>query len=331
MRQKAIGMFVVASVVVLSGCSLPSSQNADTTTIDTGQTQVKTGDGAVSVKTGEGQVDIGGGMNEETPSTNMTQPSQMKKNIVVVFDASGSMNETLNGEKKIDIAKRSVGAYIDTLASDVNLSLLVYGHVGSNSTADKTISCDTVDEQYYLGPVNTAVVKGKVNTLPAKGWTPISKALDKANTILASHAGEDNRIILVSDGMETCGGDPIAVAQKIKAAKGRVDVIGFDVTGATAVQLEKISVEGGGGYVSVKSGNDFSVIINNGTLETITPGATVNIGADGKLDVSTSGATVNTRNGSVDMKTDDGTSVKVVPGQVPQVTVPSVAQPYPGL
>lgn len=318
-----VAVVVVASTMMLGGCSSPfGSSTPDVQT--TGQTQMVTGEGSVSVKT------------EGEDST--TGVAAMKKNVVVIFDASGSMNKTLGGEKKIDIAKRSVNSYIDTLESDVNLSLLVYGHAGSNSTTDKPVSCDTVEEKYYLGPVNAAVVKGKVDAIPAKGWTPITKALDKANSILAAHPGEDNRIILVSDGQETCGGNPVTAAQKIKASNARVDVIGFDVAGAVETELKNISIQGGGGYISIKDADDFNVVINKGTIDVVTSGATVNIGADGKLDVVTDGAAVKMDGGDLDVKTDDAAvkmngdaldvktddaSVRIVPGQEPEITLPN--------
>lgn len=316
MRQGVIIGSVIASVVVLSGCSSPFG--ASMTDVKTGDTEVSVGNGNVAVKTGDGQVNVGGGA---TGTEDALATKKVKKNVVVIFDASGSMNETLDGEKKIDIAKRSVNSYVDTLGTDVNLSLLAYGHVGSNSAADKPVSCDTIEEKYYLGPVNGSVVKEKVNAIPAKGWTPITKALDKADAILSTHPGEDNRIILVSDGEETCGGNPVAAAQRIKTSKARVDVIGFDVEGAAEAELKNISVQGGGGYISIDSANDFSVVINQGTLDVVTSGAIVNIGADGKLDVKTDGAAVKMDGGNLDVKAD-GTTVKMVPGKAPEVGLP---------
>lgn len=223
--------------------------------------------------------------------------------------------------KKIDIAKRSANSYVDTLGSDVSLSLLAYGHVGNNSTADKLISCDTIEEKYYFGPVNSMVIKEKVNAIPAKGWTPITKSLDKAAAILVAHPGDDNRIILVSDGQETCGGNPILAAQRIKLSKARVDVIGFDVKGVAEMELKNISVQGGGGYISIDSADDFNVIIKQGTLDVVTSRATINIGADGKLDVMTDGAAVKIDNGNLDVKTDDAT-VKMAPDKAPEVDLP---------
>jgi Ca-activated chloride channel family protein len=284
-KQMLFGATIIVSALVLGGCSSPL-----TTSVKTGDTEVSTSDTKVMVT-----------MKDEQQDTEMKKETAMpKKNIVVIFDASGSMNTALNGEKKIDIAKRSLNAYIDTLSPEVNLSLLAYGHVGSSSQADKAVSCSTVEEKYYLGPVNAMVAKDKVSALSAKGWTPITNALSKADALLATHPGEDNRILLVSDGEETCGGDPLAIAQKIKLENARIDVIGFDVQGKAAEALKNISVQGGGGYISVKNGNDFSVVIK----------------------VQTDAANVNLDYGMIQASSGD-MKVNVKPGEMPDVKMPS--------
>lgn len=302
------GAAIIIGALALGGCSSPL-----TTSVKTGETEVSTSDTNVMVTTKDGGRD-----------TKMEKEATMpkKKNVVVIFDASGSMNADLNGEKKIDIAKRSLNAYIDTLSPEVNLSLLAYGHVGSSNQADKAVSCSTVEEKYYLGPVNAMVAKDKVNALTAKGWTPITNALNKADALLATHQGEDNRILLVSDGEETCNGDPIAVAKKIKSENGRIDVIGFDVQGKAAESLKNISVQGGGGYISVKNGSDFSAVIKDGTINTITPDSMVSVGSDGNMTVQTDAANVNLDNGMM-QATSGNVKVNIQPGEMPDVKIPS--------
>ncbi len=57
-------------------------------------------------------------------------------------------------------------------------------------------------------------------------------------------------VLLISDGIETCGGDPCAVvaALRQKGIKLVVHVVGFDVRGAAVEQLQCIARAGGGGY-----------------------------------------------------------------------------------
>ncbi|MFZ1720804.1 MAG: VWA domain-containing protein [Candidatus Moraniibacteriota bacterium] len=308
MHQKQMmgsAMFIVGALL-LGGCAGSTPAPTDST-----QMEVKTTESTGGVK-----------VNMEQKDTEMQKPVEMKKNIVVIFDASGSMNAMLGSEKKIDIAKKSLNAYIDSLSPDVNVSLLTYGEIGSSSQADKAASCAAIDEKYYLGAMNAPALKGKINAILAKGWTPITNALTKANTILAAHPGEENRIVLVSDGEETCGGDPVTIAQKIKAGNAKVDVVGFDVKGSVAEALKNISIQGGGGYISIKNADDFSVVIKNGTINALTPDSMVSVGADGNVSVQTDAANVKIDGDMMKVNTGD-VQVNVKPGEMPDIKIPT--------
>lgn len=227
-----------------------------------------------------------------------------EKNTLLILDSSGSMNQTLDGEKKLDIMKAAVGSLIAKKSPDTELGALVYGQAGSNSEADKALSCATIDE---LAPF-ASTVNIDVTSLVANGWTPIAKALERAQTILADYPDHDNEVLLVSDGEETCGGDPVAVAKMLCAAGVRVDVIGLDVSGTAAEELKEVSRAGCGAYASVTNGEQFSALVQGQDLRVVAPGAIVNI-IDGNLDVTTDDAKVHLNDGSLDVMTDDGTHV----------------------
>ncbi|MEJ5349040.1 MAG: hypothetical protein WHS46_10185 [Desulfosoma sp.] len=69
-----------------------------------------------------------------------------------------------------------------------------------------------------------------VQNLCAKGKTPIVDALTQAGELLAKNEN-DTTVVLVSDGLETCGGDPCQVAADLRARGLRlvIHVVGFDV------------------------------------------------------------------------------------------------------
>ncbi len=181
-----------------------------------------------------------------------------QNNTVLIFDASGSMAGQVDGRSKLDIAKEAVSKYVDNLAdTNVNLSVVVYGHKGNNSTSQKKNSCEGIEEVYYLGGVNSEVVKKKVAPLRATGWTPIAQSFLKAKEILSQYQGEqyNNSILLVSDGKETCDGNPIEIIKELQASglKVTANVIGFDVGGEDERQLKNIAENGNGQYYSAKS------------------------------------------------------------------------------
>ncbi len=185
---------------------------------------------------------------------------QKKKNLVLIFDASGSMAARINGKRKIDIAKEAAWKFIDQVADEENfaLSIVVYGHKGGNAQSQKSMSCAGIDEIYYLGDVNAKIAKSKLNNFDATGWTPIAGSFQKAKEILSDKPNDENFILLLSDGKEMCDGDPVSTIKAIKnqGLNVKADVIGFDVGGVDEAQLKAIAEAGDGDYFSVSNAVD---------------------------------------------------------------------------
>jgi Ca-activated chloride channel family protein len=173
--------------------------------------------------------------------------------VVVAIDGSGSMGGRLGGQTKLDLARRAALAFVDGLPASVEASLLVFGQQGTNDDAGKARSCAGID---MLAPMSTdrAGLVGGVAKLKAVGWTPLAKALERAEALLeASSVAGEQVIYVVSDGEETCGGDPVAVARRINAGNTRavVNVIGFGLPSPEAAALKAVADAGGGSFVNV--------------------------------------------------------------------------------
>lgn len=195
-------------------------------------------------------------------SCNDTEAENLERkgaNVLVVLDASGSMAAKVSGVTKMQAAKEAVSKYIDGLDfSNLRVALMVYGHKGSNSVADKAYSCSQIEVLYPLGSVDKEEMKAAVASFDAMGWTPIQGALDMAPSVFVGREGENNHIILVSDGWEQCDGKPVEAARRLKdsAFKLTVNVIGFDVKVSEQAQLKAIAESTGGSFVNAKSANE---------------------------------------------------------------------------
>lgn len=176
--------------------------------------------------------------------------------VLVLFDSSGSMAATLNGQRKIDVAKRNVGNYMRVLGTIAQVGLVVYGHKGNNTEAGKPESCAGVDVLVPVGQLDSNNVDGILQSFEPTGWTPIAGALEKVEEAFANVQGPNKRVIIVSDGIETCEGDPVAVARRLNESglNVQVDVIGFDINEADAVQqMQAIAAAGGGFYFDART------------------------------------------------------------------------------
>lgn len=99
-----------------------------------------------------------------------------------------------------------------------------------------------------LGPAASA--QAAIAQLDAKkhAMTPIALALQAVATDLAQVAG-DKTVVLITDGRETCGGDPRAALEELqdKGLNVRVNVVGFALTSAAIKRTFAALAEAGGG------------------------------------------------------------------------------------
>ncbi|SHL52692.1 Ca-activated chloride channel family protein [Sphingobium sp. YR657] len=179
--------------------------------------------------------------------------------VIIAIDGSGSMAGVIGGESKLQLARQSARGFIDGLPSTVEAALLVFGQQGDNSEAGKAKSCRGVD---LLAPMSTdrARLTAAVKEVRATGWTPLAAGLERAQALLNTSAKAGEQVIyVVSDGEETCGGDPVAVARRINGGNTRavVNIIGFGLPSKEAAALKAVADAGGGGFVNVQTRADY--------------------------------------------------------------------------
>jgi Ca-activated chloride channel homolog len=178
-------------------------------------------------------------------------------NVEIVLDSSGSMAETIGGKTRMELAKEAISEFLASLPKEANVGLRVYGHKGTGSEKDKEMSCSANDLIYEMKPFEQSELGNALDSFKPAGWTPLTKAIELANADLSAFEGNNNRNILfiVSDGIETCGGDPVEAAEKLKLSnvKPIVNIIGFDVDNEGQKQLKAVAEAAGGTYTDVKN------------------------------------------------------------------------------
>jgi Ca-activated chloride channel family protein len=174
------------------------------------------------------------------------------RTLELILDGSGSMNAKLpNGETRIAVAQRAIKGVAGFIPAQAQLSLRLYG---ANSPARQK-NCQDTHLAVPFAPANTnsGAITAAVDGVKAQGYTPIAYALEQAANDFPADAKE-RVIVLVSDGKETCKGDP-ALAAKALAAKGiTVHTVGFIVDSAARMQLQAIARATGGSYFDAPVG-----------------------------------------------------------------------------
>lgn len=145
-------------------------------------------------------------------SSNTLAQVGQKTRILFVFDASQSMYARWDKGQKMQVATRLLRSMVDSLkgADGVELALRVYGH--QNSVTSSGRNCKDTKLEVPFGPNNHKRINDKLSSIRPKGTTLIAYALEQAANDFTACSNCRNVIILITDGIEECDGDPCAVS-----------------------------------------------------------------------------------------------------------------------
>lgn len=136
--------------------------------------------------------------------------------ILFVFDASQSMAGIWESDSKINIARDFLISMIDSLQNlkNVQMALRVYGHQSPVPPQD----CNDTKLEVPFDVNNAFKIRQKLKFLNPKGTTPIAHSLELAANDFTPCDDCRNIIILITDGIEACEGDPCAVSRQLQMA-----------------------------------------------------------------------------------------------------------------
>ncbi|MCA0149893.1 VWA domain-containing protein [Rossellomorea vietnamensis] len=187
---------------------------------------------------------------------------QLKENynVAILLDSSGSMGKVENGKTRMELAKDAIQQFVKDLPENANVSLRVYGHVGTGSDKDKKPSCSKIEEVYPFGNYDEGKFSEALNQFEPAGWTPMAKAIDEVKADFQQYDGKQNTniIYVVSDGVETCNGDPVKAAKSLADSNISpvLNIIGYQVDNEGLAQLKEMADASGGNYINARSHDD---------------------------------------------------------------------------
>ncbi len=198
--------------------------------------------------------------------------------LMLILDASGSMWGQIEGENKIVIARRVVGELIEGLPDDQQVGLVAYGHRREGD-------CEDIELVAPIGPLDKTALKSTIGSLNPKGKTPITASIDQAFDVIGDRSAS---VILISDGLETCGGDP---CRRVQMAREQgldfvLHVVGFDVADEDVSSLECAAQAGGGQFHSVETADQLGAALEGAMAQPVdvpAGGVKVEVVANGEL------------------------------------------------
>ena len=163
------------------------------------------------------------------------------ESVVFVLDASGSMMGT-----KLESAKVALASAARALPKSSEAALVVLYDCNRVSR-----DCDFTKNITHLIEKSEAVM--------ASGGTPLGDAMDAAFRYLhakATNPGERRRIVVLSDGLASCGADPGGVAAGWNAGGGdgqQLAIIGLELSDVESQSLRELAHKANGRYINATS------------------------------------------------------------------------------
>lgn len=167
--------------------------------------------------------------------------------LLLIMDASGSMDETLESNKtKLETAKEvainTINGYGDEIA------LMVY------------TDCDSGGDP-YSGSIRVwvnfttdkALLRQEIESITASDSTPIARAVNEGTAYIKQTKGTATMVVL-TDGEETCDSDSDVVTSLQSATSSGMDasVVGFALSSSSQASLSNTVTQGGAKYYDAK-------------------------------------------------------------------------------
>lgn len=163
--------------------------------------------------------------------------------VIIILDASGSMWAQIDGKPKLEIARQSLRTVLQSVPADEEIGFMAYGHREKGS-------CE--DIQLIVPPQagSASAITDAADSLKFLGKTPLTAAVKQAAEAL-KYTEDKATVVLITDGLETCGGDPCALGKELKASgvDFTANVVGFGLTADEGKQIACLAENTGGKYI----------------------------------------------------------------------------------
>ena len=228
------------------------------------------------------------------------RPPEKAPQVVLVFDASGSMNwdvnmthqqvlqvegrmmlkqrvaETLgqmlgvrglgslmpmvtnvpSSRKRITAAKEATRLLVQSLPADVSTGLVLVNN------------CPAASPAGFYAPANRPSLLAQINGIQARGGTPLGDGIRRA-AAMVDGVNRDAVMVVLSDGEDSCGANPCAVAQQIARSKPRLKINVVDIQSeGTAHCLAQAT---GGRFYSARSADQIISVTREAGQDALTP------------------------------------------------------------
>ncbi|MGX5850995.1 vWA domain-containing protein [Mesorhizobium sp. PL10] len=173
----------------------------------------------------------------------MTSLGFAANKVIIILDASGSMWAQIDGKPKLEIARESLRTVLQSVPADDEIGFMAYGHREKGS-------CEDIELIVPPQAGSASAISAAADSMKFLGKTPLTAAVKQAAEAL-KYTEDKATVVLITDGLETCGGDPCALGKELEASgvDFTADVVGFGLTADEGKQIACLADNTGGKYI----------------------------------------------------------------------------------
>ncbi len=188
--------------------------------------------------------------------------AQASEEAMLIFDASRSMWGQIDGKNRIVIARQVLGQVFQRYENRLKLGIMAYGNRSS-------ANCRDVNHIRPVGRIRAASYTKAIQNISPRGKTPIARAIRLGASKL-DYKNKKATLILMSDGLDNCYGNPCAMAKKLEEGANflTIHVIAFSVPKEDQPGLACIARNTGGRFFVADNGPELSTAFD-GIIEEI--------------------------------------------------------------
>lgn len=196
-------------------------------------------------------------------SANYSPKYSDEERILFILDFSNSMNEYLEGRRKVELMVETMKRILPQLNPNISVGLRVYGHRGGFTPIDACRASSLIEP---IRTSNALNIRNSLYNLKPNGMTPITYSLKQAIRKDFMGFNGQKHIILLTDGGENCDESPCKyVMELIKFRKDvKIDVIAFNINNQDDLeQLECTSMVTSGKFFNAQTTAELVRSLNN--------------------------------------------------------------------
>ncbi len=199
---------------------------------------------------------------------------------LIIFDSSISMRSNFYGAPKYISAASAAKYVLDQLPPSKKIGLRIIGLTLDSSllsiAKNPSDICKTTQLVVPIRPNNIGYIKNSLDTLMPLGTTPLTYTLETSINYDFTRFAKLKHIILITDGGESCNGDPCKFIKEITRERNdiKIDVMAIAVSGDDYIQLKCLSDYTNGKIINIGKLSDFQTAFNT-FLSVDYPGRTI--------------------------------------------------------